>query len=158
LVCESREWVEQVTQDRINNQLARFCKPCLDALYKEPGLHFLPVADKPKWGIWALRSEGRLFLITPATEETVNQAMELAYSYKERLKDKDATVVLQASRRAYPAIILADDDLWIGLEKEPLANMALSPEESEVLESARRSDGAFPLFINGRAGSGKSTI
>ncbi|MGE0884279.1 MAG: hypothetical protein AB7P14_12100 [Blastocatellales bacterium] len=158
LVCESKEWVEKVTQDRISNQLVRFCRPCRDALSEEPGLHFLPVADKRGWGIWALRSKGRLFLITPATEETATQAKSLADAYNERLKNKDATTVLQASRRAYPAIILADEDLWIELEKEPLANMALSPEESEVLESARNSDGAFPLFINGRAGSGKSTI
>ena len=53
---------------------------------------------------------------------------------------------------------LADDELWIDLEREPIANIALSPEESEVLESARRSLHPFPLFINGRAGSGKSTI
>jgi tetratricopeptide (TPR) repeat protein len=158
LVCESKEWVEQVTQDRISNQLVRFCRPCLDALSEGPGLHFLPVTDKQGWGIWALRSEGRLFLITPATEETAVQAKAMADAYSEKLKNKDATAVLQASRRAYPAIILADDELWIELEKEPLANMALSPEESEVLESARHSDGAFPLFINGRAGSGKSTI
>lgn len=158
MVCESREWVEQVTQGRISNHLNRFCQPCLDALSKEAGLHFLPVAGKPGWGIWALRSEGRLFLIVPTTEETTDQAEAWAKSYEERLENKDATAVLQASRRAYPALILADEDLWIELEKEPLANMALSPEETEVLESARRSEGAFPLFINGRAGSGKSTI
>lgn len=158
LICESKEWVEQVTHDRISNQLVRFCQPCLDALPKEPGLHFLPVTGKSGWGIWVLRSEGRLFLVAPVTEETVGQAKALADHYREELKNRDATTVLQASRRAYPAIILADEDLWIELEKEPLANMALSPEESEVLESARRSEGAFPLFINGRAGSGKSTI
>ena len=36
--------------------------------------------------------------------------------------------------------------------------MALSLEEIDVLESARVNDGGYPLFINGRAGSGKSTI
>jgi len=35
--------------------------------------------------------------------------------------------------------------------------MALSVEEMNVIKSARVS-GGFPLFINGRAGSGKSTI
>lgn len=158
LICESTEWVELITQDRIINHLVRFCKLCLDALVEEPGLHFLPVTDKPGWGIWALRSEGRLFLIAPVTDETTDKVKALAKSYEEKFRDKDATTVLRNSRRAYPALILADEDLWVELEKEPLANMALSPEESEVLESARHPDGAFPLFINGRAGSGKSTI
>ena len=39
-------------------------------------------------------------------------------------------------------------------------NPALSPEEASILESIRKNDGEkrYPLFINGRAGSGKSLI
>ena len=105
-----------------------------------------------------MRSEGRLLLITPATESTSSEAEQFARKTAAELDGKDATGVLRSSRRSYPALILADDDLWIDLEKETQANMALSPEESEVLESARKGERPFPLFINGRAGSGKSTI
>lgn len=158
LVCETNEWVMQVSQDRIAKQLALLCAPCLAALGSGPGLHFMPVHGKTGWGAWVRRSPGRLLLISVSTETTTAEAKDLAERTARELDGKDADAVLRASRRAYPALILADDELWIDLEKEPVANMALSPEESEVLESARRSEHPFPLFINGRAGSGKSTI
>lgn len=158
LVCETALWVEGVSQERVSKQLALFRDPCLAALTKESGLHFIPIASKAGWGIWALRSEGRLVLITPVTDATASQGERQAKEIEQRLKDKGSLEVLRASRRAYPALIFADDELWIDLEKEPVANMALSPEESEVLESTRTAQQPFPLFINGRAGSGKSTI
>ncbi len=67
-------------------------------------------------------------------------------------------MILQASRRAYPNLLLADLDLWSELQRDRHANLALSPEETDVLNAARRTEGGFPLFINGRAGSGKTTL
>ncbi len=158
LVCESKLWVDSVSQDRIAKQLALFNKPCIQALSLNSGLHFVDVEGKHGWGIWAWRSESRLFLITPSTDTTAQEAKKEAQAMAERFEGQDSTAILQASRRAYPALVLADDELWIDLERDPHANMALSPEESDVLESARRKDDPFPLFISGRAGSGKSTI
>ena len=158
LICETRQWVEQVTQERISKQLALLCKPCVDSFYKEPGLHFTPVESKSGWGVWALRRSERMLLIAVATDSTQHEAEVLSREIANQLDGKDDEALLQASRRAYPALILADDELWIDLESEPVANMALSPEESQVLESARGAEHPFPLFINGRAGSGKSTI
>jgi hypothetical protein len=51
--------------------------------------------------------------------------------------------------------------MWMVVEKDPQANLALSPEEAEILRACNLQDparSAFPLFINGRAGSGKSTL
>jgi hypothetical protein len=158
LVCETKQWVDAVAQERVARQLAILCKPCLDALGMPAGLHFVPVNGKPGWGVWALCSDNRLLLLVPSTDTTVDQSAETARQLEFALRGADSTEHLRASRRAYPAVVLADDDLWIELEKEPVANIALSPEESEVLESARHSSNPFPLFINGRAGSGKSTI
>lgn len=158
IICETQEWIEQVTQDRIARQLVLLCRPCLNALSLDEGLHFVPAEGKPGWGIFALRRQGRLLLITPSTEGTAEASAELAQKTANRLEGGDASAILRSSRRAYPALILADDDLWIDLEQEPVANMALSPEETRVLERARSSESPFPLFINGRAGSGKSTI
>ena len=157
-VWETAEWVSQVRQERISRQLPLLYAPCLEALGKQSGLHFLSVKSKPNWGVWALRRERHLLLLCPATDKTVEHASECANEIAGKLEDKGADAIPPLSRRAYPALILADDELWIDLEKEPVANMALSPEESEVLQSSRRSEHAFPLFINGRAGSGKSTI
>ncbi len=65
------------------------------------------------------------------------------------------------SRRAYPAIVLADQEMWLSLQGEDGSNLALSPEETTVLDSVMGKDAStpvYPLFINGRPGSGKSTI
>ena len=49
------------------------------------------------------------------------------------------------------------------IQKDEEANLALSPEEAELVDSIhnmgyRGDDLGYPLFINGRAGSGKSTM
>lgn len=70
--------------------------------------------------------------------------------------------ILKLSRRSYPAYILADEKLWRSIQQNGVGNIALSPEESFILEEVTRRtdkvDKVFPLFINGRPGSGKSTI
>src|SRR5581483_8320520 len=158
IVYETIEWKKAVSEDRIANQLVRFVQPCLEALSKETGVHFIKISGKAGWGLWVHRSKSRLLLITPVTDVTSDKAAGIVEGYRERLKGDSLTDIIRSSRRAYPAYMLADDDTWVEIEKEPVANMALSPEESEVLLSARQAEGAFPLFVNGRAGSGKSTI
>lgn len=158
MVYETSEWKDTVSEERIAQQLVRFAQPCVDALSKEPGIHLIDVPGKHGWGIWIHRSEGRLLLIIPVTGDTQEAATKTVDQYRAQLETGSLNDILRASRRAYPAYMLTDEDTWVEIEKEPVANMALSPEESEVLLSARSQDGAFPLFINGRAGSGKSTI
>ena len=104
--------------------------------------------------------EATLLLVRLSTKETLERDEDSLRRLQEQLVGQDRSAVLRASRRAYPAIMLADEDLWTDLERESLGNMALSPEESEVLSSVRDPGDSdpFPLFINGRAGSGKSTI
>ncbi|HBB33703.1 MAG TPA: hypothetical protein DDZ80_17285 [Cyanobacteria bacterium UBA8803] len=65
------------------------------------------------------------------------------------------------AQRSYPAYLLADEESWLAIERGKEANLALSPEEEQILHAVSTSvpgDGALPLFINGRAGSGKSTM
>ena len=65
------------------------------------------------------------------------------------------------ARRSYPAYLLADEQSWLAIEKGKEANLALSAEEEQILKSVSTSipgQGSLPLFINGRAGSGKSTM
>lgn len=158
MVYETPEWKEAVSEPRISQQLVRFTHPCLNALSKELGIHRLDIPGKAGWAIWIHRSEGRLLLIVPVTEESTAAAAMVVERYREQLGAGSLNHILRASRRAYPAYMLADEETWVEIQKEPVANMALSPEESEVLLSARQAEGAFPLFVNGRAGSGKSTI
>lgn len=63
--------------------------------------------------------------------------------------------------RSYPDYLLADDSSWLAIEREEEANLALSAEEERVLRSVSlpaQGQSALPVFINGRAGSGKSTM
>ena len=57
------------------------------------------------------------------------------------------------ARRAYPDYILWDEQIWHSLEIDSDVNLALSGEEETLLRNVR-----LPIFINGRAGSGKSTM
>lgn len=60
--------------------------------------------------------------------------------------------------RMYPNYMLWDEDFWIQLERDPVGNFFLSAEENKILHGNEQAGTCFPLFINGRAGSGKSTI
>ncbi|MDM1504841.1 AAA family ATPase [Myroides odoratimimus] len=56
--------------------------------------------------------------------------------------------------RAYPSWALKDDDLWTKIQKNSeIGNLSLLPEQTNFLK-----DFTFPKYINGQAGSGKSTI
>ncbi len=158
IVCETHEWVEQVADQRIQTQLNRLADPCVQALSSESGLRYWPSKEKSGWGVWTYRQGGYVLLVRVVDGTNSKAAEEAARQLARDLEIGGADALLQASRRAYPAIVLADEQLWLILEREEIANMALSPEETEVLDSARHSDAPFPLFINGRAGSGKSTI
>ncbi|OAB58544.1 hypothetical protein AY600_10430 [Phormidium willei BDU 130791] len=61
--------------------------------------------------------------------------------------------IAQYSLRYYPRYLLLDPDIWYEIEREAEGNFALSVEEESILEA-----GKLPIFINGRAGSGKSTM
>lgn len=67
--------------------------------------------------------------------------------------------VKRYSRRVYQDYVLYDDaaekakHAWARIQEETDSNISLSSQEKDVLEKAN-----FPFFINGAAGSGKSTI
>lgn len=69
--------------------------------------------------------------------------------------------ILPYARRAYPYWLLGEPTAWHAIQQHGEANLALSPEEEELLHSVEMptaAGGGLPVFINGRAGSGKSTI
>ncbi|NET60534.1 MAG: hypothetical protein F6K47_31670 [Symploca sp. SIO2E6] len=71
------------------------------------------------------------------------------------LKLDDLTSI---ARRAYPSYLLADEYSWRAIENEESSNLALSAEERAILHSVSTSQPSLPLFLNGQAGSGKSTM
>ncbi len=75
----------------------------------------------------------------------------LNHKYLTDLSDK---VLLKKARKGYPDWILCGDfEDWNNLENDEDANLALSDEEIDVLNKTK-----YPYFVNGLAGSGKSTI
>lgn len=65
------------------------------------------------------------------------------------------------ARRSYPYFLIADYDYWLSIEEEKESNLALSAEEEQILQavsSPEKGSSSLPIFINGRAGSGKSTM
>ena len=56
--------------------------------------------------------------------------------------------------KAYPSWVLKIPDLWLQIEKNSeFGNLSLLPEQTEFLNNFK-----FPKYINGQAGSGKSTM
>ena len=65
--------------------------------------------------------------------------------------------LISVAKRAYPSYLLADPDFWLAIEDGDGVNLALSTEEKAILHSVSTQQ-SLPLFLNGRAGSGKSTM
>lgn len=69
--------------------------------------------------------------------------------------------LIPLARRSYPDYLLAYEEYWLAIEGEEESNLALSAEEMRLLESVSNREvesNSLPIFINGRAGSGKSTM
>ncbi|MCB1658002.1 MAG: hypothetical protein KDI39_07225 [Pseudomonadales bacterium] len=62
------------------------------------------------------------------------------------------------TRRIYAQSLLNEPRQWQAMQYNMAANLVFSPQEAEILHSTLQEERPFPLFINGRAGSGKSTI
>jgi hypothetical protein len=164
MVCETHEWVQAVRESRIADRLIRLPAMILEA------------AGGPAGEVQVLRSPADKGLAVlacnlPATRQCVllsvsygepdHQFQGQRAAWAERLSSADSETVLRYSRRSYPSILCCDDDMWMAVQKDPQANLALSPEEADILRACNRhasEQSGFPLFINGRAGSGKSTL
>ncbi|RMG42891.1 MAG: hypothetical protein D6732_00600, partial [Methanobacteriota archaeon] len=72
---------------------------------------------------------------------------------RENLLGVSRTDLTGYALRTYPDFILYDDTIWQKIELDERSNLSLSAEEKNILTSTK-----LPVFINGQAGSGKSSI
>jgi tetratricopeptide (TPR) repeat protein len=108
----------------------------------------------------------RLFLIAPLLDSSDSHKASLKLKYQDFLdlsrRDIPEEELLRRSGRSYPTMVFyADGKVWRDIENNSEGNLALSPEEFKIMQTVLRptsEDSAFPLFINGGPGSGKSTI
>jgi hypothetical protein len=61
------------------------------------------------------------------------------------------------TKRSYPWYLILDEKFWLRIQDGDKVNLALSTEEKVLLHSVSTAE-SLPLFLNGRAGSGKSTM
>lgn len=107
-----------------------------------------------------------VFLVSPVIDESDDNLNKLVSENYPFYEEEDTfhsgfNEIARCSNRVYPGYILADKDLWRDIERDEGVNLALSAEEERILYSLSSEgprDYRLPIFINGRAGSGKSTI
>ncbi|MCB1656610.1 MAG: hypothetical protein KDI39_00075 [Pseudomonadales bacterium] len=166
MIYESHEWFNVVQQTEVKQIATRIFDTLTQVEDSQAvGGTWLSIARSDGYAM-LVRSfpvANSWFLAGIAKEDNQQAKQHLQQLYHAVLNaqdDKNTTtgLILQYSRKAYPALLSAEENLWKSLEFDAVGNLALSPEESEVLASAKDINNPFPLFINGRAGSGKSTV
>ena len=164
---ESYDWFERISQSWAKDYLSRYYDLILEiengGLPEGTDKITHPKNSNIKILFRNFPGHKRTFLIAPIDFRKEGDEQELREKYSDLLSASAIEMddLIRHSRRAYPTIITYDEDIWILVEKSIEANLALSPEEESILESVMipTTDGAkYPLFINGRPGSGKSTI
>ncbi len=172
MIYESKDWMAIIANDeRFKKRLINFPDSIMD-ICTSP--------EKPNDFLWSLdRDDGislmacflpghsRVFLIAPVWNKNKNEIERLRKKYDNILTAEskiNEDELAQRSGRAYPYELLLNKDLWMAAEEAKEANLALSAEEANLLEDVQKYDTensqktGLPLFINGRAGSGKSTV
>lgn len=155
MLCESKKWVDEVVKcedllPRLKDQILEIsnlgCDESVDGVPQKT-----PVLQREDYEIAYQWLEGgrRLFLY-----DLVKKGVDPNGAIpKDQMKDFQKFLY-----REYPDWMLYDDKMWNELEKDRFGNFSLSPEESRILHPTNTDGPKFPLFINGRAGSGKSTV
>jgi hypothetical protein len=163
IVCETEQWIESIRDSKIDSRLVRLP----ELITKCPEFHNEVVynaAGDPRLIVHSYydpESDHLLLLsVSYGAEKGELEAVKEEWANKLHLADLE--LILRFSRRSYPLLICYDEDMWLNVERQDQANLALSPEEGEILRSCSLGGSqdavALPLFINGRAGSGKSTL
>ncbi|MBD2087335.1 hypothetical protein [Coleofasciculus sp. FACHB-542] len=105
------------------------------------------------------------FAHRPSTEEIakIGEATNL-FDGSKNVLSKPLTLdeLTPFARRSYPSYLVTDKQSWLAIQRGAEVNLALSAEEEAILNSvsttSARGNNCLPLFLNGRAGSGKSTM
>lgn len=172
-IYEMKEWKKSLN-DKANVALLTTFLHVLYGTVNE-ALQNAFVNDKTEWNIqpveygarhksyfsYYYNSNERIFVLGEIVASD-DDAFKFIAKYEPIFEPFDRNKVLKHITRSYPESVLqnpADHSLWENIETEKTNNMALSPEELEILNGVLDSESRkYPLFINGRAGSGKSTI
>lgn len=168
-VLETESWVKKIKSNTFLPYLASF-RGLLSRMTDLKELHTGSTESDSKYlwdhdqGIGILYfyrpDMNRLLLLEPLLSSS-DDSITTTYNNRLRQAIESQNRLSDMAVRSYPLFIVLDRDAWITIQKDEEANLALSPEETRLIEDIRKTGargGGYPLFINGRAGSGKSTM
>lgn len=182
IICESEVWVKQFQQQETRDKWQIYGEIVLEIVEGQaqkqdtpwPNLYLTGKGDYYVLYSHLKTADGLsrrvVFLVAgfdnfPQIEDletVVQQTRFLTADFPQGILSEPITfdILCRYTRRAYPDYLVLDPELWLEVEGESGINLALSVEEEKILHelSSPDSENSLPLFINGRAGSGKSTM
>ena len=173
-IIESRTWVDRISQNIKPSILAEYFSLIESLLWdSELDPSHTIIGQGKYWILYRYFPKiDKLFLVAPLDpKERDKDEVDLLKKYDRIFTANERTanqIIREEGLRSYPGIVTADKELWLDIQDSKEANLSLSPEEMDVLNSVLKPSGIagnhtvqeaiYPLFINGRPGSGKSTI
>ncbi len=168
-IYETLDWVELLKSSKMTEfrwSLAAILQDLVVSTKKEDRTAATRYpADRNQRGVLYRQFQNGLLLVAPVgfpegpREDDLRARYAEVFSAGEALAEEE---LRKFSLRTYPEFVLVDDTLWVNLQKAGKeANLSLSPEELGLLHTLLTPGemrNPYPLFINGRPGSGKTTI
>src|SRR5690625_2429747 len=119
-VCESEEWVAKISDSRLQPRLSTFFDGITPLFSSETGETEVSIGNHRIIYRW-IPEHNKLFLAGIA--ETTDEAERLHQIYETILKPEKTTgiaeeEILRSSIRSYPALVLADDQIWFDIQQD----------------------------------------
>ena len=165
MVYETATWIDIMKSDDAKSYHSTLAKAVQEVVVNKKGdteYHL----DGHDAGVLfrRFRNPSRTVLIAPifgSNGDTVDQARSEHADLLNADEELEPKSLLKEVRRAYPELATYYTEQWMKTQDSEEANLALSPEEAGIINDIMdeaNSSARFPLFINGRPGSGKSTV
>lgn len=138
IVFETRTWVEQISAE--DDSFSFVTRDILEYIIEH-------LNDENGWGTIKLQNDQFVHLYHNENKWILTELNKDSAKKNE----EPPTEYL----RGYPYTMLSNPVKWIAMEKNAKSNIALTEEQIECVSSEQLN---YPMFITGRAGSGKSTV
>lgn len=147
-IFETREWVDDIVSSEDEDKFDEFS----EAAQKILAYIFDHDNHPDGWGEIIVKE--RCILIYHRNENWILVAAPSKEDREkiEKIKSED---IPSDYLRGYPYTFLDSEDEWRRMEKDVKSNLVLTKQQVEVVANSSIN---YPLFISGRAGSGKSTV
>ena len=148
-VYETKEWIDDIIGTEENDSFDEFSKAAqaisnhiYEHLVDDDGWEKISIKDR----ILLIYHKSSNWILAAAPRKTETERIEKI------LKGGEPENYM----RGYPqSFLYLDDDEWRRMEQDSKSNLVLTEEQVAVVSN---SEPNYPLFISGRAGSGKSTV